>query len=136
MSDLLTDCGCHLRLTYSPRCLQDPVPSHVFRHGAQLDTHGARHTPRCLLRDCYQDVGLHPLHAPVQETQKQPGNPYAQPAAESAAWILPCLVVTDNNFLGTIIKVIDVAFMLLTGKSRKMRYQEYSCDLRKAQVTL
>ena len=37
---------------------------------------------------------------------------------------------------GTIIKVIDVAFLLLTGKSRRERYEQYSCDVRKGQVAL
>ena len=36
---------------------------------------------------------------------------------------------------GTIIKVIDIAFFLLTSKSRKMRYETYSCDVRKSQVS-
>ncbi|KAK7416024.1 Telomerase reverse transcriptase [Neonectria punicea] len=36
----------------------------------------------------------------------------------------------------TITKTIDVAFLLLTGKSRKMRYPQYTCDIRKTQVAL
>ncbi|KAM5356019.1 hypothetical protein ACJ41O_002665 [Fusarium nematophilum] len=36
----------------------------------------------------------------------------------------------------TIIKVIDVAFLLLTSKSRTMRYPQYECDVRKSQVAL
>ncbi|CAH0028696.1 unnamed protein product, partial [Clonostachys rhizophaga] len=34
----------------------------------------------------------------------------------------------------SIIKMVDVAFSLLTGKSRRMRLEGYSCDLRKGQV--
>lgn len=33
-------------------------------------------------------------------------------------------------------KVIDVAFLLLTSKSRTMRYPQYKCDIRKSQVAL
>ncbi|CAI6095587.1 unnamed protein product [Clonostachys chloroleuca] len=36
--------------------------------------------------------------------------------------------------LRSIIKMVDVAFSLLTGKSRRMRLEGYSCDLRKGQV--
>ncbi|KAL6357993.1 hypothetical protein LRP88_08172 [Fusarium phalaenopsidis] len=36
----------------------------------------------------------------------------------------------------TIMKVIDVAFLLLTSKSRTMRYPQYKCDIRKSQVAL
>ncbi|KAF4460773.1 hypothetical protein FALBO_12428, partial [Fusarium albosuccineum] len=36
----------------------------------------------------------------------------------------------------TITKVIDVAFLLLTSKSRTMRYPQYRCDIRKSQVAL
>lgn len=35
---------------------------------------------------------------------------------------------------GVIMKVIDVAFLLLTSQSRKARYAGYECDVRKAQV--
>ncbi|KAF7541210.1 hypothetical protein G7Z17_g12014 [Cylindrodendrum hubeiense] len=37
---------------------------------------------------------------------------------------------------GTISKVIDVAFLLLTSKSRTMRYPQYACGVKKAQVAL
>ncbi|RSL70645.1 hypothetical protein CEP53_001789 [Fusarium sp. AF-6] len=36
----------------------------------------------------------------------------------------------------TILKVVDVAFLLLTSKSRTMRYPQYKCDVRKSQVAL
>lgn len=33
-------------------------------------------------------------------------------------------------------KIIDVAFLLLTSRSRKMRFEQYECDVRKGQVSL
>ncbi|KPM35632.1 hypothetical protein AK830_g10942 [Neonectria ditissima] len=42
----------------------------------------------------------------------------------------------QRKILRTITKTIDVAFLLLTGKSRKMRYPQYTCDIKKTQVAL
>jgi telomerase reverse transcriptase len=38
--------------------------------------------------------------------------------------------------LGTIVKVMDVSFSLLTSKSRRLRYDNYACSIRKGQVLL
>ncbi|KAL7945906.1 hypothetical protein V8C42DRAFT_321915 [Trichoderma barbatum] len=35
---------------------------------------------------------------------------------------------------GTIKKVVDIAFLILTSKWRKMRFEKYACEIRKAQV--
>lgn len=35
---------------------------------------------------------------------------------------------------GTIKKVVDIAFLILTSKWRKMRFKKYACEIRKAQV--
>ncbi|EMT62127.1 hypothetical protein FOC4_g10015208 [Fusarium odoratissimum] len=43
---------------------------------------------------------------------------------------------SSEMILRTIAKVIDVAFLLLTSKSRVMRYPQYICDVRKSQVAL
>ncbi|KAG7420896.1 Telomerase reverse transcriptase [Fusarium oxysporum f. sp. rapae] len=43
---------------------------------------------------------------------------------------------SSEMILRTIAKVIDVAFLLLTSKSRVMRYPHYICDVRKSQVAL
>ncbi|KAF4455059.1 telomerase reverse transcriptase [Fusarium austroafricanum] len=42
----------------------------------------------------------------------------------------------DRISQGTIAKVIDVAFLLLTSKSRMMRYPQYTCNVRKSQVAM
>jgi hypothetical protein len=34
----------------------------------------------------------------------------------------------------TIKKVVDIAFLILTSKWRKMRFEKYACEIRKAQV--
>ncbi|KAF5026551.1 hypothetical protein F66182_1340 [Fusarium sp. NRRL 66182] len=51
---------------------------------------------------------------------------------------LRCLGKTQHPssgmILATITKVIDVAFLLLTSKSRMMRYPQYACGVRKSQV--
>ncbi|KAF5623318.1 telomerase reverse transcriptase [Fusarium sp. NRRL 52700] len=53
---------------------------------------------------------------------------------------LRCLGKTQQPsselILRTIAKVIDVAFLLLTSRSRVMRYPQYVCDVRKSQVAL
>lgn len=36
----------------------------------------------------------------------------------------------------TIAKVADVAFLILTSKSRKMRFPHYTCNIRKSHVTV
>ncbi|KAF5699219.1 telomerase reverse transcriptase [Fusarium globosum] len=43
---------------------------------------------------------------------------------------------SSEMILRTIAKVIDVAFLLLTSRSRVMRYPQYICDVRKSQVAL
>lgn len=35
---------------------------------------------------------------------------------------------------GTIKKVVDIAFLILTSKWRKKRFEKYACEIRKAQV--
>ncbi|KAF5660987.1 telomerase reverse transcriptase [Fusarium heterosporum] len=42
----------------------------------------------------------------------------------------------SEMILRTIARVIDVAYLLLTSKSRMMRYPQYTCDIRKPQVAL
>ncbi|KAL6818683.1 hypothetical protein GGI42DRAFT_310471 [Trichoderma sp. SZMC 28013] len=39
-----------------------------------------------------------------------------------------------NLIIGTIKKVVDIAFLILTSKWRKKRFEKYACDIRKAQV--
>ncbi|OTA01948.1 hypothetical protein A9Z42_0022830 [Trichoderma parareesei] len=39
-----------------------------------------------------------------------------------------------NVVIGTIKKVVDIAFLILTSKWRKMRFENYACEIRKAQV--
>ncbi|TFA98595.1 hypothetical protein CCMA1212_009735 [Trichoderma ghanense] len=39
-----------------------------------------------------------------------------------------------NVVIGTIKKVMDIAFLILTSKWRKMRFENYACEIRKAQV--
>lgn len=41
---------------------------------------------------------------------------------------------SSNIIIRTISKLVDVAFLLLTGKSRTMRYPQYTCEVRKSQV--
>lgn len=36
--------------------------------------------------------------------------------------------------LDTIKKVVDIAFLILTSKWRKKRFEQYACEIRKAQV--
>ncbi|KAF0638481.1 hypothetical protein FPSE5266_10706 [Fusarium pseudograminearum] len=43
---------------------------------------------------------------------------------------------SSEMILRTIAKVIDVAYVLLTSKSRIMKYPQYTCDIRKSQVAL
>ncbi|QPC66784.1 hypothetical protein HYE67_009015 [Fusarium culmorum] len=43
---------------------------------------------------------------------------------------------SSEMILRTIAKVIDVAYLLLTSKSRIMKYPQYTCDIRKSQVAL
>ncbi|KAF7562171.1 hypothetical protein G7046_g1966 [Stylonectria norvegica] len=43
---------------------------------------------------------------------------------------------SSNLIIQTINKVIDVAYSLLTGSSRKMRFPQYACSVTKAQVSL
>ena len=38
------------------------------------------------------------------------------------------------SVIGTIKKVVDIAFLILTSKWRKMRFEKYACEIRKAQV--
>lgn len=38
------------------------------------------------------------------------------------------------TILGTIKKVVDIAFLILTSKWRKMQFEKYACEIRKAQV--
>lgn len=59
---------------------------------------------------------------------RKPSNP--------ATVLLNVLSTSLTLSLGSIVKVIDVAFLLLTSNSRRMRYEHYSCDLRKAQVAM
>ncbi|KAH6961275.1 hypothetical protein DER45DRAFT_193002 [Fusarium avenaceum] len=42
----------------------------------------------------------------------------------------------SEMILRTISRVIDVAYLLLTSKSRIARYPQYTCDIRKSQVAL
>ncbi|RFU75293.1 telomerase reverse transcriptase [Trichoderma arundinaceum] len=42
--------------------------------------------------------------------------------------------LTANLIIGTIKKVVDIAFLILTSKWRKMRFEKYACEIRKAQV--
>ncbi|KAL7935257.1 hypothetical protein V8C35DRAFT_298970 [Trichoderma chlorosporum] len=42
--------------------------------------------------------------------------------------------LTANLIIGTIKKVVDIAFLILTSKWRKKRFEKYACDIRKAQV--
>ncbi|KAM0260489.1 hypothetical protein ACHAQJ_002722 [Trichoderma viride] len=42
--------------------------------------------------------------------------------------------LTTNLIIGTIKKVVDIAFLILTSKWRKMRFEKYTCEIRKAQV--
>ncbi|KAF4948179.1 hypothetical protein FSARC_13818 [Fusarium sarcochroum] len=44
--------------------------------------------------------------------------------------------LNSEMILRTIAKLIDVAYLLLTSKSRMMRYPQYTCDVRKSQVAL
>lgn len=39
-----------------------------------------------------------------------------------------------NAVIGTIKKVADIAFLILTSKWRKRRFEKYACEIRKAQV--
>ncbi|KAL7960876.1 hypothetical protein V8C34DRAFT_312267 [Trichoderma compactum] len=39
-----------------------------------------------------------------------------------------------NLIIGTIKKVVDIAFLILTSKWRKKRFEKYACEMRKAQV--
>ncbi|UKZ53737.1 hypothetical protein TrVGV298_007535 [Trichoderma virens] len=42
--------------------------------------------------------------------------------------------LTVNLIIGTIKKVVDIAFLILTSKWRKKRFEKYACEIRKAQV--
>ncbi|VUC33904.1 unnamed protein product [Clonostachys rosea] len=58
--------------------------------------------------------------------------------AEKMSAYIHCLTKSKRPskslIIRSIIKIVDVAFSLLTGKSRRMRLDGYSCDLRKGQV--
>lgn len=40
----------------------------------------------------------------------------------------------SNAELGTITKTVDVAYLILTSKSRRTRYPEYQCSISKQQL--
>lgn len=86
---------------------------------------------RCLPRPKRPGSGL-VIRKQAKHTRPLPCSPPAQQS--SFARNGPCLFLTVS--LGTISRVVTVAFLLLTGRSRKMRYAQYACDVRKEQVAL
>lgn len=74
-------------------------------------------------------MGIHPLPAAAPAARRKPNNTYV------AVFHLARKSSPLTAAAGTITKVADVAFLILSSKTRTMRYPQYICEIRKGQVT-
>lgn len=73
-------------------------------------------------------MGVYSLLIEVETAGKQFSHSYVD---------IEAIYQLDTDILiGTIAKVIDVAFFLLTSKARRMKYERYAFSLHKAQVAM
>lgn len=120
------------------RLVQIPISSHVFRYGAQLSRDGHPLFTRRILRDSAEDVGLYTVLV-VDDVYPAYGNSDNQLSLGSSATGEPKKKITrcannGNVKSDTIKKVVDIAFLILTSKWRKKRFEKYACEIRKARV--
>ncbi|KAI9171577.1 Telomerase reverse transcriptase [Paramyrothecium foliicola] len=77
-------------------------------------------------------------HNSVSRALKSLRDAFTETATKMWAY-MRCLPVSrqpsSDLIIRTIAKVVNVAFLLLTGQSRKSRYPNYQCEIRKTQIT-